>query len=434
MKNNMNAKKAKYVYEGGSLSFMKDIFLRIKIFFEYIFENIKSYIKILSIYMNNPNDFIIYCGNPPLKENGIYDYLLQISIYLILYIIPYTIFIMSLVIVIIFIDNSIKNSYKLNPLLNEIDGIPQNLDIINIFNSIYINKYIFIYLVLIILYGISIIICYIFKQYINYSDSYQTYIKNFIYIAICILVISLYILNNNYYIKRAYNKNEKIKNILNEYLSIDYLNYKYIDDNNNTYSICDYIDNKKDDEDFKPSKCNNITLNFSDNILRNYILEKVRLLNGKISSKDDIDFKFLQTKMDDDTGKSYYNLILSAIITHSLINYYIDNGDITKTEEFFSISNILNKNKVSPLLLMNYRKYELLVYEFDLKLFNQVNDNILHDKEVIILELIKSNYKQIQLEIMENIINFKSYNNNALSPSYIHLIILILSIIFLLLL
>jgi hypothetical protein len=247
-----------------------------------------------------------------------------------------------------------------------------------------------------------------------------------IFIVIVFILIVTYIFMNLSYIIR-------INNILNN------LNKKIYDNLNIELLplVCDYTENKKNTVDFSYGKCNNIRSDKSK--LWEYISTVALEMNSKYGIDNMISFneeyiknpekakKEILLKWVDDNDVSYYDKILRAMVTHSLINYFIENNLRYEGGEFFSIYNTINSNiieeflkkRLNPFLYLKTKNLMLINYIYKDNISSLLNDNIFN--------LLKNDYDEIKDEITNGIIEAHDLFYYSITPAgYIYVMITII--------
>ena len=289
----------------------------------------------------------------------------------------------------------------------------------------YYNKY-FSYETYTIRYLFCVLLTIIGLSYLYYKNVQVSVYYNYIIIFIIIvsILIIAYILINIVNIIRINN----ILNNLNK-LIYDNLNIEMLPD------FCDYTENKKNSVDFMYGQCNN--LKNDKHMLWEYINLNIVQLQQKypdyISSYSEIILsdpnkwkKDVLLKCVDDNNVSYYNKILRAMVTFSLINYFIENNLRYEANEFFGIYNTINTNileeflkkRINPFLYLKLNNLILLNYTYTENKLSNLHDTF--------FTLLRNDYDEIKDELTNGIIETHDLFNYSIIPAgYIYIAIAI---------
>ena len=134
----------------------------------------------------------------------------------------------------------------------------------------------------------------------------------------------------------------------------------------------------------------------------------------------------------DENGVSYYNKILRAMVTYSLINYFMENNLKYEAQRFFSINNLLigfygklfgvAKERENPFLYLKTNNLMLINYAFSYDKYSGI------DKKVF--DLLLNDYDDIKDNITNGIITAHDILNYKMTPSaYFHILIAIVGIL-----
>lgn len=389
---------------------------------------IKKIIEYLAKYLDEKiTSFSNILSNAP-PENG-----LCVKIYLgicifIIYFVCIFIFLQSLVIGSIYLYQITTLNFRINSSLN------QNPSSAQIDNFIYITKWfcfernMLISTVFIILYFIALFYLYTRVSSVNLLREWSYLIM---FISICFILILLYFIMFYKTINTVANKSNIMLNIIYTNLNKDYLA---------NAPICNYFHNPTNpeytDPDFEYGKCNGFNTLITEEKLKDYIDSQIYEISKYISVSDpQIEKDFFKNVLDD-KGISYYNKILSAIITHAMVSYYktLDpNGKDGK--DFFSIYNILNTNyfeelfkyRKNPFLDLDYKNLVLLSYDpyAETKAIKLLDP----DSKSVLLNYIKKDYDMVKNKITNSIIEFVNASNSITPAAYTYILIIIISVI-----
>lgn len=388
---------------------------------------IKKLIEYLAKYLDEKiTSFSNILSNAPPGDLCIKIYL-AICIFII-YFVCIFIFLQSLVIGSIYLYQITTLNFRINSSLN------QNPSSAQIDNFIYITKWfcfernMLISTVFIILYFIALFYLYTRVSSVNLLREWSYLIM---FIVICFILILLYFIMFYKTINTVANKSNIMLNIIYSNLNKDYLA---------NAPICNYFHNPTNPEDTDPNfeygKCNGFNTLQSEEKLRDYIDSQIYEISKYISITDhEIEKDFFKNILDD-KGISYYNKILSAIITHAMVSYYKTLQTNNDGKDFFSIYNILNTNyfeelfkyRKNPFLDLDYKNLVLLNYDpyADTKAITLLEDSA---KNSVLLNYIKKDYDMIKNKITNSIIEFVNASNSITPAAYTYILIIIISVI-----
>lgn len=209
----------------------------------------------------------------------------------------------------------------------------------------------------------------------------------------------------------------------------DNLNVEYLQ------SVCEYTENKSESVDFIYGMCNGLQSNKKK--LWQYVASVAIEWDAKYpeyniiinENKNDLDYaKELLLKQVDDDGVSYYNKILRAMLTFSLINYFIDNNLRYEAQRFFSLRNIVRgffgkfRDRENPFLYLKTNNLMLINYVFSFDPKSGIDRKI--------YDLLSNDYDDIKDTITNGIITAHDILNYKMTPSaYFHIMIAISGIL-----
>lgn len=203
--------------------------------------------------------------------------------------------------------------------------------------------------------------------------------------------------------------------------------------------MCDYTENKKNSADFSYGKCNNIRSDRDK--LWDYININVIEMNSKYPDAIEIFYEIFNKnpekakkevllKCVDDNNVSYYDKILRAMVTYSLLNYFIENNLRYEGSEFFSIYNTINTNileeylkkRINPFLYLKTKNLVLINYNFPIQSESALLDSKMYN-------MLKNDYDEIKDEITNGIIEAHDLFYYSIIPAgYIYILIAIIGI------
>lgn len=249
-----------------------------------------------------------------------------------------------------------------------------------------------------------------------------------IFIIIVFVLIATYILINLSYIIRINNILNNLNKLVYDNLNIELMPY-----------MCDYTENKKNSVDFTYGKCNNIRcdrdkmweyINIVVIDMNTKYPEAIPLFNNEFTNNPEKAKKDILLKCVDDNNVSYYDKILRAMVTYSLLNYFLENNLRYEGAEFFSIYNTINTNifeeylkkRLNPFLYLKTKNLMLINYTYS------TNESNLLDNKMF--SLLKNDYDEIKDEITNGIIEAHDLFYYSITPAgYIYVLISIIGII-----
>jgi hypothetical protein len=222
-----------------------------------------------------------------------------------------------------------------------------------IINLIYINDYLTIDMIFILLFITPFFILFKINIFEKINIETKDFFSNVIIFNYGIILLCIIYFASVYY------------NITNLGIKINIIN-KLVYNNINSdfiYSekFCNYL-NKKSlyDTAFMYGKCNDLKNNMSINRLYDYIKKITLEISQHVAPINNLsidNFKLLKDK----NGILYKDKIISALFTFQMIKYYVDNGLEKEALDFFSTFNLLYLKKINvlqtrinPVLYMRY--------------------------------------------------------------------------------
>jgi len=293
-----------------------------------------------------------------------------------------------------YLANSLLNSYRINPSLGNYAEYVQLKDIFYFGESFSINLYALIYLKLLFI----IIATLLYILYSNADTPAYTYI-------LCWSIFG-FILLFTYFVVYSYptiqlsNKNNKMMNTIYHNINKEYLE-------NPIYDICNYFNSPDENSNktFELNKCNdlNVSINNNQNVYNyiDYIYKQANIADGINKSDRITALKNNYASKEDD--ESYYDKIIKALFTNTILNYFMKNNLKNEASEFFSIENLnihygssfdefFGKPRINPILYI------------------KTNNLLFFESNYIFTTEIKNIPKEIFYEILQD---YNKIENNA---------------------
>lgn len=336
--------------------------------------------------------------------------------------------------------------FRLTYILRENPSLYHSPYFAQIDDYVYYNKYfctekfLFYFIIYSIICGLCIYYIYIkTNDKINGDKTVLGFFSNQMkFLGFAFILSLIFIIAFNYSILRTSSViNEMMNNIYNN------LNAEYI------MSVCEYTENTSKSIDFIYGMCNNLQSNKKK--LWQYISEvSIKWGNNYpgynaiiYENKDNVKYaKELLMEQVDENGVSYYNKILRAMLTFSLINYFIENNLNYEAQRFFSLENVLKgyihdkqsarsifsglfsifTDRENPFLYLKNNNLMLVNYVFSYDTKSRI------DKKIF--DLLVNDYDDIKDNITNGIITAYDILNYKMTPSaYFHILIALFSIL-----
>jgi hypothetical protein len=141
------------------------------------------------------------------------------------------------------------------------------------------------------------------------------------------------------------------------------INKEYLE--NPIYDICNYFNSPDENSNktFELNKCNdlNVSINNNQNVYNyiDYIYKQANIADG--INKSDRITALKNNYASKEDNESYYDKIIKALFTNTILNYFMKNNLKNEASEFFSIENLnihygssfdefFGKPRINPLL------------------------------------------------------------------------------------
>lgn len=215
----------------------------------------------------------------------------------------------------------------------------RNLDqLYNVFRRFYINDYT-LYMVIICLVYLVAIIYISFSSYVKFTnDTFRTYsFSVYSFIGLCIAIIAVHLSIYYNFIQEVGRLRDKINNTVYNHINLDYVDYLTNLDKNNSKckEECEMKLPTGDTINICSCEPSIIEINSIDN-LHSYVMSLLDELESK-ASPTDVKIVSVETfkTYKNDKGVAYYDLILDAIMTFSLLlNFSNTKYDININKSF----------------------------------------------------------------------------------------------------
>lgn len=296
------------------------------------------------------------------------------------------------------------------------------------------EKYILTYIILIIIFFCCLLFLYVYtkgliknsKGEITSAFSYYTYLIGY---AVMVIAISIaFMIMHAVTIVRVSSIINNMLDNLYDNLNLEYLN-----------NVCDYTENKDHSVSFIYGYCNGLESN----------REKLKTFLGQINTawsakhpgylgiyrglynegrKDEAKEYLMGLKDDDDV--SYYGKMLRALVTFSLINYFVQNNLRNEGQRFFSISNTVRENlfdeliktRINPFLYLKNNNLILINYVFTRSEYVNIIPGDLFD-------ILNNDYDDIKDNITNGIIELYDIFTYKMTPAaYSYILISIVGV------
>lgn len=326
-----------------------------------------------------------------LSTNSFKYKLLLIMLNMMFYVLPLVIFLMSFIYLfpILNISQIVKEKKFYNDLIiyREIDKI------YNIF-GVYVNDYILYFGIVCIIFLIVLIYIY-FNKFVTKTEASYLEFKQKIYFIFITSFVTI-ILHFMYY----YDKTQRIGQLRDRLINITSHNI------NKDYIL--FLEQEY------PNKTDLLDMNTTDGLFK-YISGLLVELKTQAAPSD---IKLMTTEQfknfKNDKGEPYYDLILHAIVTYSLIvniaNNKYNEGDVKAVDKNFFL------NEKSFLLTVNYNKNNLLEINSKKCIDRILDDN---DNTSAFMTSICNDCRQINQDINDCLIDLKNVINNFIFPPQI---------------
>ena len=236
------------------------------------------------------------------------------------------------------------------------------------------------------------------------------------------MILFYYFYNYNNIINISSNNNMMMKLIYNN-INADYLNLY----------ICNYFNNSDiTDIYFIYGQCN-FKSNYNNNKITDYIFSLITQIdsnpNTRVNTLSYDDF----IKLKDSNGNNYYNKIKSAMLTDTILQYFISNNAYNNLARFFSITNTTNTNflddiykyHLNPFVYLSSNNLTFLQSKYT---YNESFQTTFHNNSNIFYQLLQdyNNLEYSITNIMVNIYNICSYNMISIYTFYLLLFIIMI--------